>query len=143
MFKRDVTYEDFDGEKVTETFYFNLTKSELVELEVGFEGGLKEAIERIIKTEDHKELIKEFKRIVLLSYGIKSPDGKRFMKSDELRTEFSQTAAYDALFMELATNENAAADFVNGIIPKDFAKELEKAQQNGSSPPVMPSVPRS
>jgi hypothetical protein len=141
MFKRDVTYEDFDGEKVTETFYFNLTKSELVELEVNYKEGLKEALQRIIKAQDHKQLIAEFKNIVLLSYGIKSDDGRRFVKSDALREEFSQTAAYDALFMELATNENSAAAFVNGIVPKDFAKELEKAQ-NGSTPDVMPSVPR-
>lgn len=140
MFKRDVTYEDFDGEKVTETFYFNLTKSELIELEVNYEGGLREALERIIKSKDNKLLVAEFKRIVLLSYGIKSDDGKRFIKNDKLREEFAQTAAYDSLFMELATNDGSAADFIKGVVPKDFAKAITTAE--ASSAPTMPPVPK-
>ncbi|MET0466308.1 MAG: hypothetical protein ABW007_24330 [Chitinophagaceae bacterium] len=128
MLKRDITYEDFDGEKVTETFYFNLTKSEIIELEVGYKEGLQEVLQRIIKTEDKKRLIEEFKRIILLSYGERSEDGKRFIKNDGLREAFSQTAAYDALFIELATNEESAALFIKGIIPKDFVQEVEKAE---------------
>lgn len=141
MFKRDIIYEDLDGEKITETFYFNLTRTELIELEVHYKGGLKEAMERIIKADDRKKLVEEFKRIILLSYGIKSDDSKRFIKSDELRTEFSQSAAYDELFMELATNEESAANFINGIVPKNFAEEIEKAAANGSPPAIMPKVP--
>jgi hypothetical protein len=128
MLKRDITYENFDGEKVTETFYFNLTKSEIVELEVGYDEGLQEVLQRIIKTENRKRLIEEFKRIILLSYGERSEDGKRFVKNDQLREGFAQTAAYDALFIELATNEESAAVFIKGIIPKDFAQEVEKAE---------------
>jgi hypothetical protein len=128
MLKRDITYEDFDGDKITETFYFNLTKSEIIELEVGYKGGLQEALQAIIKADDKKRLIEEFKRIILMSYGMRSEDGKRFIKSDDLREAFSQTAAYDELFMELATNEDSAATFIKGIIPKDFAKEVEKAE---------------
>jgi hypothetical protein len=128
MLKRDITYEDFDGEKVTETFYFNLSKSEIIELEVGYKEGLQEVLQRIIKTEDRKRLVEEFKKIILLSYGVKSDDGKRFVKNEGLREEFSQTAAYDSLFIELATNDESAATFIKGIIPKDFAKEVEKAE---------------
>jgi len=128
MLKREITYEDFDGEKVTGTFYFNLTKSEIIELEVAYSGGLQETLQLIIKTDNKKRLIEEFKRIILLAYGVKSEDGKRFIKNDELREEFSQTAAYDELFIELATNEESAAVFIKGIIPKDFAKEVEKAE---------------
>jgi hypothetical protein len=144
MFKRDITYEDFSGEKITETFYFNLTKTEIVELEVDFKEGLRDAISRIVKTEDRKEIVTIFKRIILLAYGIKSEDSKRFIKNDTLREEFSQSAAYDELFMELATDENAAAAFINGIVPKDIAKEMEKVAtaDNGSTQAVMPSVPR-
>jgi hypothetical protein len=141
MFKRDITYEDFDGEKITESFYFNLNRSELIELEVGYKDGLAEAMQRIIQAKDNKTLIAEFKRIILMSYGVKSDDGKRFIKNDTLREEFSQTAAYDSLFMELATNENSAADFVNGIIPKGFVEEMQKAAQNGSSPSPPAVVP--
>lgn len=128
MLKRDITYEDFDGDSVTETFYFNLSKSEIIELEVAYQGGLQETLQRIIKTNDQKRLIEEFKRIILLSYGERSDDGRRFIKSDELREAFSQTAAYDSLFIELATNAESASVFIKGIIPKDFAKEVEKAE---------------
>lgn len=136
VLKRDISYEDYNGDKVTETCYFNLTKSEIIELEVGYKGGLQETIQRIIKTQDNKQLIAEFKRLILLAYGVKSDDGRRFIKSDELREEFSQTAAYDSLFMELATNADSAATFITGIVPKDFAKEIEKeeARQKGLSP---------
>jgi hypothetical protein len=130
VLKRDITYENFDGEKVTETFRFNLTKTELFELRLEFddgtEGGLDKLIEKIIKTEDLKSLIDIFKRVILLSYGELSEDGKFFRKSDEIRESFTQTAAYDELFMELATNDKAAATFIMGIVPKDFAVDLEK-----------------
>ncbi|MET0786532.1 MAG: hypothetical protein ABWY25_07500 [Paenisporosarcina sp.] len=138
MLKRDITYEDFDGEKVTETFYFNLSRSEIIELEVEYKDGLKEALQRIVKAEDSKALIKEFKKIVLMAYGEKSSDGKRFVKSDAIREAFSQTAAYDQLFMELAMDDNAAATFIKGVIPKDFAQEQDKPQ----GPPGMPSLPK-
>lgn len=143
MLKRDITYEDFNGETKTETFYFNLTKTEIVELELSYEGGLEAAIQRIIKAEDVKSLIKEFKRIVLLAYGVRSEDGKRFIKNDELREEFSQTAAYDALFIELATNDTAAASFVKGIIPTDMAKQIDNVElgQNVQQAFTLPPVP--
>jgi hypothetical protein len=128
MLKRDISYEDFDGEKVTGTFYFNLSKSEIIELEVGYKEGLQETLTRIVKTNDRKRLIEEFKKIILLSYGERSEDGKRFVKNDELREAFSQTAAYDALFIELATDDEAAAVFIRGVIPKDFAQEIDKAE---------------
>jgi len=141
MLKRDITYEDFDGETITEGFYFNLTKSEIIELEVGYEGGLEAALQRIIKTDDKKSLVAEFKKIILMSFGVKSEDGKRFIKSEELRTAFSQTAAFDSLFMELATNDESAAIFIKGIVPKDFAKEMDKIQ-DVHLPATMPVPPK-
>lgn len=127
MLKRDIKYRTFDDEEVTETFYFNITKSEVVELEVGHEGGMEAFIKRIVRTNDSKALIAEFKRIILLAYGEKSDDGKRFVKSDELRNAFSQTAAYDALFMDLATNENSAVDFIRGVLPADMRGDIDAA----------------
>ena len=132
MLKRDITYEDFNGNQVTETFYFNLTKSEIVELEADYDGGLQAAISRIVAAEDTKALIKEFKRIILTAYGQKSEDGKRFIKSDDLRDEFAQTAAYDALFMELATSDSLAADFMTGIIPRDMARAIGEIETTES-----------
>lgn len=128
MLKREIKYENFDGNEVTDTYYFNLTRSEMIELEVGYKDGLEAALRRIIETNDRQKLIAEFKNLVLLSYGVKSDDGKRFIKSDQLREEFTQTPAYDALFMELATNDDAAATFIKGIVPKDFSKEMDKIQ---------------
>ena len=131
MLKRDITYEDFNGNTVTEAFYFNLSKSEIIELEASYKEGLQETINKIIQAQDNKSLIREFKKIVLMSYGVKSDDGKRFIKSPQLREEFSQTAAYDALFMDLATSDDAAAKFIQGVIPADLAREVDKPAVTG------------
>lgn len=143
MLKRNITYENFDGETVTETFYFNLTKTEIIELEVSYQSGLEGMLKRIIESEDRRALISEFKKIILLSYGEKSPDGKRFIKSDELREEFAQTAAFDALFIELATDDEAGAVFVKGILPADIAKSVAEAEVVELPKPPTPPTPPS
>ena len=122
MLKKTITYTDYNGTERTEDFYFNLTKAEVMELEMSTSGGLAEMIKRIVDAKDAPAIIKIFKDLVLKAYGEKSPDGKRFIKSDEIRTAFSQTEAYSILFMELATDADAAAKFVNGIIPNDTNK---------------------
>lgn len=139
MLKRNITYENFDGNKVTDVFYFNLTKTEILDVQLGYEGGLEEFIKKVVAAEDLKSLIVEFKKIILLSYGERSDDGKYFRKSDHMREEFSQTAAFDSLFMELATNDKAAADFVLGIIPRDWQTELKKTEVV-NLPPQPPQV---
>lgn len=118
MIKKTITYTDYDGNDRTEDFYFNLTKAEVMEMEMMTDGGLQKMIEKIIQTSDTKKIIEIFKGIILKSYGEKSPDGRRFIKNDELRDAFSQTEAYSQLFMELATDAKAATDFVNGVIPQ-------------------------
>ena len=117
MLKKTITYEDYDGNKRTEDFYFNLSKAEIMEMELGVSGGMTQMLNRIIAEQDSEKIIKTFKEIILKAYGEKSPDGKRFIKSEELSTAFSQTEAFSQLFMELATDADAAAKFVNGIIP--------------------------
>ena len=128
MLKREITFTDFNGDQQTEIHYFNLTKSELVELEVKFQGGLEANVRAIMDAQDHATLLENFKQIILMSYGIKSPDGKRFDKSDEIRNNFKNSAAYDQLFMELATDENAGANFVQSLLPKDLVEEVRKDQ---------------
>ena len=123
MLKETMTYTDYNGVERTEDFYFNLTKAEIMELEMSTTGGLAEMIQRIIAAQDAPAIIKIFKDLVLKAYGIKSPDGKRFIKSEEISTEFAQTEAYSMLFMKLATDADAAAKFVNGIVPADVSKE--------------------
>lgn len=135
MLKREITFEDFNGEQATETLWFHLSKSEMIELDADHEGGLDATIKRIIKTNDRQGLVREFKRLILLAYGEKSEDGKRFVKSDAIREAFQQTAAYDAMFMELATNDVAAANFMKGILPKDMAAEVAKLENETPTPP--------
>lgn len=117
MLKKTMTYTDYNGAQRTEDFYFNLTKAEIAEMEMSTAGGLAEMIQRVVAAQDAPAIIKIFKELVLKAYGVKSPDGKRFIKSKELSEEFSQTEAYSDLFMELATDADAAAKFVNGIVP--------------------------
>lgn len=130
MLKRDITFDDFNGDKVTETHYFNLTKVELVELETKYAGGLEKNIMSIAEAKDARVLFKEFKDIILMSYGQKSPDGKLFKKSDELKEEFAQTAAFDALMMEILGNEEAAAKFIAGVMPADLAEAVAKDKKS-------------
>lgn len=120
MLKKTITYTDYNGSERTEDFYFNLSKAEVMEMEMSTSGGLAEMITRIVAAQDAPAIIKIFKELVLKAYGEKSPDGKRFIKSEEIATGFSQTEAYSQLFMELATDADAAAAFVNGIVPKDM-----------------------
>lgn len=125
MLKKTITYTDYNGSDRTEDFYFNLTKAEVMEMEMSTTGGLTEMINRIVAAQDAPAIINVFKKLVLKAYGEKSPDGKRFIKSDELATAFSQTEAYSQLFMELATDADKASEFVNGIIPQDKKKEVK------------------
>lgn len=128
MLKKTITYVDYNSEERKEDFYFNLSKAEIMEMELSTTGGLAEMIQRIVAAKDAPAIIKIFKDLVLKAYGEKSPDGKRFMKVDDngkpLYIAFSQTEAYSQLFMELATDADAAAAFVNGIIPADMAKQI-------------------
>lgn len=138
MLKREIIYEDFNGNEVTEVFYFNLSKPELVEMEVFAEGGMSAFLQRIIEERDNRELLTQFKEVILKAYGEKSDDGKKFVKSDELRKQFEQTAAYQALFMELMTVEDAASTFVNGILPRDIVEATD--QDKPSGPPPVPAT---
>lgn len=117
MLKKTFTYTDFNGVERTEDHYFNLSKAELMEMELSTTGGLAEMINKIVAAQDAPAIVKIFKELVLKAYGQKSADGRRFIKSKELSDEFSQTEAYSQLFMELATDADAAAAFVNGIVP--------------------------
>lgn len=126
MLKKTITYTDYNGTERTEDFYFNLSKAEIMEMEMSESGGLAEMITRIVAAQDNPAIIAIFKKLVLAAYGEKSPDGKRFVKitpdGHRLANDFAQTEAYSQLFMELAADADAAAAFVNGIIPADATK---------------------
>ena len=131
MLKKEIAYTDYNGVERKETFYFNLSKAEIMEMELTTVGGFAEMIQKIVDAQDAPSIIKTFKDLVLKSYGEKSPDGKRFIKTEELRDSFEQTEAYSTLFMELATNAAAASEFVNGIIPADLAKQVSASEFSG------------
>lgn len=122
MYKKTLTYTDYNGVTKTEDFYFNLNKVELAELQLSPEGGLDEILTRITNAKDQPSVLKYFKKIMLAAYGEKSSDG-RFVKNDEIRARFQSTAAYSDLFMLFGTDDKEAADFVNGIIPKDAVEQ--------------------
>ena len=124
MLKKIITYTDYNGVERTEPFYFNLSKAELMEMELGVTGGMTEMLNKIINAKDGPSLMKTFKEMIMKSYGVKSDDGKRLIKSEELSIAFTQTEAYSVLFMELITDDKAAADFVNGIIPNEIQTEV-------------------
>lgn len=134
MYRIEKTYKDFNGVERTESFYFHLSEAELMEMEMGIAGGLVEMIEKIVAAKDAPQLIKIFKELVLKAYGEKSADGKHFRKSEQISTDFSQTSVYSDIFMELAFDDEAAAKFVNGIIPADLDKNKYLAKRNQSAP---------
>lgn len=145
MLAQEITYEDFNGHMVTETFYFNLTKAEMLRLQVSVDGGMQQLLQKIVDSQDVKSLIHEFEKLVLAAYGIKSEDGKKFIKNDELREDFKQTAAYDAIFTKIATDEKFAAAFVVGTFPKDLDLQqaiAEAKAQNAVPAPLPPPADR-
>lgn len=125
MLKKTISYVDYDGQEREEDYYFNLTQSELMVMELSEEGGLKKMMEKIIKEKNQKKMVAIFQDMINKSYGEKSPDGRRFIKSEALSEAFSQTPAYDKLFMELATNEDAAMDFIRGIMPPEMVASAD------------------
>ena len=122
MLKKTITYTDYNGSERTEDFYFNLSQAEIAEMELSTVGGFGDMVKRIIDAQDVPAIAKTFKDIIFKSYGEKTPDGKRFVKSKELSEAFSQTEAYSVLFMELATDADKGSEFVNGIMPADTTK---------------------
>lgn len=134
MLKKTITFEDFDGNTRTEDFYFNLTEAELTDLELSVKGGFGTLIEKITQTQDVPEIMKIFKQIIKLAYGVKSPDGRRFEKSEAIYNDFAQTNAFSQLYMELASNEQIASDFINGILPKKLVDQVGELKKNGDAP---------
>lgn len=125
MIVKRISYVDYDGNERTEDFRFNLTETELMKMEFEAEGGLEAMIKKIIDEKDTRKIAEMFEKIILTSYGEKSLDGKRFVKSPEISKAFSETEAFNKLYMELLTDEKAASNFVNGLVPNDVANRAK------------------
>lgn len=145
MIKKTVSYENFNGDKVTKDLYFNLTKFEATEFaldlpdeitsEVSKEGANAanmDSVSKIVQKLGGKGIIDFIRKLVLKAYGIKSEDGERFEKSEKISTEFSQTMAFDTLMMELLTNDEEASRFINGVIPAELADAANSALLPGA-----------
>ena len=117
MYKITKKYEDFNGVEKEEDFYFNLTKADILKMELSEEGGMDKRLQRLVKTQDMKEAIKVFEGLLLMSFGIKTDDG-RFVRNEEARQRFISSAAYSEIYFELATNPDEAKKFIEGVIPK-------------------------
>ena len=126
MLVKKITYTDYNGDEQTEKFYFNLSKGELMEMQIGKSGGYQAYLKRLINSRNQEEIASIFKMFILKSYGVKSDDGKRFIKSEEMSKEFEQTEAFSELYCELITDTKAASDFFNGLIPQALAAEIQK-----------------
>ena len=133
MIKKTVTYTDYNGEQRTETFYFHYTEAEILDMEMSEEGSFADRIQRIIDAKDKTALMKLIKKFVIDAYGVKSEDGKRFMKNDELKTAFLECPAYSDIFMEMVTNDEIAAEFVNGVIPSTMKDRGAKVSHGKST----------
>lgn len=134
MYKKTVTYEDYNGVQRTEDFYFALSEAELTEMQLGVDGGYAAMIDKIVKAKDTPALIKIFKELLLKSYGIKSDDGRRFIKSEELSREFTQTPAYSDLYMMLATDDKQASAFIKNIMPPKLVAKANELEKQGKIP---------
>lgn len=128
MLRKTITYTDYNGETRTEDFYFNLNKAEIIDwLTTSGNYTLDVVVDHLVKTRNTKEIVNIFKDLIYRSYGEKSLDGRRFIKSTEVKDGFIETEAYSVLFTELITDSSKAAEFFNAIIPADLAEEVEKA----------------
>ena len=124
MIKKTVTYKDLNGKERTETFYFHYFESEIMDMEMSEEGGFAERIQRIIDAKDQASLLKVIKKFVLDAYGVKSDDGRRFNKSQEVKDAFMESPAFSKIYMELLTDDEVAAEFVNRVVPEDLDTTL-------------------
>ena len=124
MIKKTVTYKDYNGIERTETFYFHYTPAELLDMEMSTEGGFAERVQRIIDAKDQTSLLKVIKKFVLDAYGVKSDDGRRFIKSADVKEAFVECPAYSEIYMELLSDDAVAAEFINGIIPDDMRDRI-------------------
>lgn len=127
MLKKTITYNDFEGVSRTDDFYFNLTRAEITEMDLSYGEGLEAMVNRIVEAKDNRAIIETFKDLIRKSYGEKSIDGKRFMKSEEITNSFTSTEAYSELFMEFLTDAEAGARFIEGVIPK--IKDVSPAEK--------------
>lgn len=126
MLEKKIKFVDYNGTSREETHYFNISKAELIKMESSTAGGMKQRLEKIVETQDEVAIMETFTDLIHRSYGEKSPDGRRFIKSEELSTAFEQTEAYTELVMEILGDSGKASEFINSILPKEAIGSMQK-----------------
>lgn len=116
MHKEIITYNDLNDVQRTEEFYFDLSKPEIVKMQASAKGGYDVQLRSIAASLDGAKIMDFFENFIAKSYGVKSEDGRRFMKSEEISRSFMETPAYEVLFEKLVTDDKYAADFVNAVM---------------------------
>lgn len=140
MLIKTVTYTDYNGTSRKEDFYFHLTKAELTMMNMSVAGTMQNRLQKMIDSNDGVNILTTFEDILHRSYGVKSEDGKRLIKNEQVWTEFKESPAYSEIFMELVTDSKAAADFVAAIMPEDLGNEVRKELKNGDVIPMSQRV---
>ena len=132
MLIKRIPYVTYNGDSLEENFYFNLTKTEAMTLQVSKEGGFEQYLKNIVDAHSGKEIMNTVREIILLAYGEKSPDGKHLMKSKEIRDRFECSPAFDALFTELVLDDKKMSEFINALLPKDMDEFVEKMNKKAA-----------
>jgi len=140
MIKKTIKYKDFNDQEREETFYFHLSKADLIQMEAQQKGGLKFYLERIQQEQDIEKIWGFLTQIVLTAYGKRSEDGARHIKNAQYREEFQSSEAFSELLMELLGDPSKAAEFVNGIIPHDLADQIAQIERKTPPPGPRPEV---
>lgn len=126
MLKKTMTYTNLDGQEVTEDFYFNMTKAELIKLQLREGEGFQDYITQVVNAGNGTAIVETFEKLVGLSYGEKI-DG-RFVKKPGAFEAFMSTEAYSDFFYELVTSAKAGAEFINAVMPKDLVEQANAAR---------------
>lgn len=142
MLKKTIKYTDFEGRELEEEFYFNMTTAELTELELSTPGGFRSYLQSVIDAQDTAAIMKTFRSLIRMTVGVKSEDGKRFIKSNEIADGFEQSGAYSEFYMEIVGNANAAVEFIKGVMPKDLQDKVAALEKSGELPQTTTGVKR-
>lgn len=149
MLKKNITFTDFNDVEHSKDFYFNLSKSELAKAEIResimldekVTGGFRAKMEAIVKSGRGNDIMDAFEDIIRMTYGVKDEDGLRFVKNDKATEDFMQTNAYDVLFFELVTDAEAAAKFINEVVPRDVSNQMKETKDRDKPDRPYPTAP--
>lgn len=120
MVRREIKFTDFNGKSQTEVGYFNINKAELGKLQMRHNGTYLDYLKLLSERKKVEEMYNFVYELILDSYGEKDPEGRKFIKTPEMRTDFEQSLAFSEMIVDLVSNPDDLANFVKGIMPPDL-----------------------